>query len=64
MDGRTTQTTIPKDKAMQTWQDSTGDITIEGKAVASRNAFKGGFRQELKTLIQLLRNQQISINEL
>ena len=64
MDGRATQTTITKDKAMQTWQHSTGDITIEGKAVASRNAFKGGFRQELKTLRQMLRNQQISINKL
>ena len=64
MDNRATQTTITKDKAMQTWQHSTGDITIEGKTVASRNAFKGGFRQDLKTLRQLLRSQRISINEL
>ena len=48
----------------QPWQHSTGARTAEGKAKASRNAFKGGFRQELKTLRQLLRNQQSSINEL
>ena len=48
----------------QPWQHSTGARTNGDKAVASRNAFKGGFRQELKTLRQLLRNQQISINEL
>ena len=51
-------------KQWQPWQHSTGAQTIEGKAVASRNAFKGGLRQELKTLRQLLRNQQISINKL
>ena len=36
-------------KQWQPWQHSTGARTIEGKAVASRNAFKGGLRQELKT---------------
>ena len=51
-------------KQWQPWQHSTGARTIEGKAVASGNAFKGGFRQALKTLRQMLRNQQISINEL
>ena len=49
---------------MQTWQDSTGDITIEGKAVASRNAFKGGFRQQLRNLSKLLREQLIQLNEI
>ena len=43
-------------KQWQPWQHSTGARTIEGKAVASRNAFKGGFRQQLKELNQLLRD--------
>ena len=43
-------------KQWQPWQHSTGARTLEGKAVASRNAFKGGFRQQLKELNQLLRD--------
>jgi len=43
--------------AIQHWNHSTGAITLEGKANASRNAFKGGFRQELIQLRKLLRNQ-------
>jgi len=31
--------------------------TLEGKAKSSRNAFKGGFRQQLKELKQLMREQ-------
>ena len=42
----------------QPWQHSTGARTPEGKALASRNAFKGGFRQELKELRQLLKEQE------
>ena len=40
------------------WQHSTGAQTLEGKVKASRNAFKGGFRQELKELRQLLQEQE------
>ena len=36
------------------WQHSTGARTLAGKAIASHNAFKGGFRQQLKALNQLL----------
>ena len=38
----------------QPWQHSIGAKTIEGKAKASRNAFKGGFRQQIKALNKLL----------
>lgn len=48
----------------QPWQHSTGARTIEGKAIASRNAFKGGFRQQLKELRQLLRAQEQAIDEI
>ena len=47
-----------KIRQWQPWQHSTGARTIEGKAIASRNAFKGGFRQQLKELRQLLQEQE------
>ena len=48
----------------QPWQHSTGARTIEGKAIASRNAFKGGFRQQLKELRQLLRDAKQVLNQI
>ena len=48
----------------QPWQHSTGARTLEGKAIASRNAFKGGFRQQLKELNQLLRDQRGALNDI
>ena len=48
----------------QPWQHSTGARTIEGKTIASHNAFKGGFRQQLKALNQLLRDQRGALNEI
>ena len=48
----------------QPWQHSTGARTIEGKAIASHNAFKGGFRQQIKELNQLLRDQRSALNEI
>ena len=48
----------------QPWQHSTGARTLEGKAIASHNAFKGGFRQQLKELNQLLREQKQVINRI
>jgi hypothetical protein len=47
----------------QPWKNSTGAKTLEGKAKASRNAFKGGFRQELIELRKLLRKQDNSLKE-
>ena len=51
-------------KQWQPWQHSTGARTLEGKAIASRNAFKGGVREKLKELSQLLRNQRDALNEI
>ena len=51
-------------KQWQPWQHSTGARTIEGKAIASRNAYKGGFRQQMKELSQLLRHQRDALNEI
>ena len=51
-------------KQWQPWQHSTGARTAEGKAKASRNAFKGGFRQQLKELRQLLRDAKQALNKI
>jgi hypothetical protein len=51
-------------KQWQPWQYSTGARTIEGKAIASQNAFKGAVRQQLKELQQVLRDQRSALNEI
>ena len=51
-----------KIKQWQPWQHSTGAKTVEGKASASRNAYKGGFRQQLKDINQLLRDAKGMLN--
>ena len=53
-----------KIRQWQPWQHSTGAQTLEGKAIASRNAFKGGIRQQLKALNQLLQSQKNSLSKL
>ena len=53
-----------KIRQWQPWQHSTGARTFEGKAIASRNAYKGGFRQQMKELSQLLRHQRDALNEI
>ena len=35
------------------WEKSTGPKTVEGKATASQNAFRGGVQQELKMLAKV-----------
>ena len=40
------------------WQQSTGPRTAEGKARASRNAWKGGTRPMLRELARLLETQR------
>ena len=45
-----------KIRQWQPWQHSTGAVTIEGKAQSSRNSYKGGARQQLKEINQLLRD--------
>ena len=37
------------------WEHSTGPRTTEGKARASRNAYRGGLRPQLRALAKLLR---------
>lgn len=49
-------------KLWKPWKNSTGARTIAGKAKVARNAFKGGFRQQLKELNQILREQKLSLN--
>ena len=48
----------------QPWRHSTGARTIEGKAIASHNAYKGSVRQQLKELSLLLRAQKQAIDEI
>ena len=39
------------------WEQSTGPRTDEGKAKVARNAFKGGWRDKLRELARVLREQ-------
>ena len=47
-----------KIKLWQPWKSSTGAKTLQGKAISSRNAFKGGYYLELKELRKLLKKQK------
>lgn len=40
------------------WDNSTGAKTAEGKAVSSKNAYKGGWREELRQLSAMLKEQK------
>jgi hypothetical protein len=40
------------------WELSSGAKTLEGKAVSSRNAYRGGLRVVLREISALLREQQ------
>ena len=53
-----------KIRQWQPWQDSTGAKTVEGKAKASRNAFKGGFKKQLREFSKLLKVQRKELNRL
>jgi hypothetical protein len=53
-----------KIKQWQPWLSSTGAKTAEGKAKASRNAFKGGLMKEIKRLGLLIREFKKNLNEL
>lgn len=46
------------------WDDSTGPRTSEGKAVSSRNAYRGGIRSMLNDMSELLRKQGGVLNQL
>ena len=38
------------------WEQSTGPRTVEGKATSSRNGYRGGESEMLRTLAKLLRS--------
>ena len=45
------------------WEQSTGPRTEQDKAKVAKNAFKGGWRDEIKSLRALLRAQDRAITE-
>lgn len=45
----------------QPWKQSTGPKSAEGKAVASRNGYKGGQREQLRQLSKALREELASM---
>lgn len=45
-------------RACSPWERSTGPRTPEGKAVASRNAWRGGKRQLLREVARALSDQR------
>lgn len=53
-----------KIRQWQPWANSTGAKTAEGKAIASRNAYKGGQRTLMRGIYALLREQQRRLNEM
>lgn len=48
-------------RAWTPWKRSTGPRTDEGKARASRNAWKGGTRDVLRELARLLKAQRTTL---
>ena len=57
-----------KIRQWQPWTKSTGARTPEGKAASSRNAYRGGLRQQLRELSKsvndMLRDQQEGLNRI
>jgi hypothetical protein len=50
-------------RARKPWEKSTGPRTKNGKEAVSQNAWKGGWRDELRALRQMLREQDDSRRE-
>lgn len=46
------------------WEKSTGPSTPEGKEKASQNAFKGGWREQLRELNKILKEQGEMLDDL
>ena len=57
-DIRTSGATGGGNQGLETRERSTGPTSIEGKAKAARNAFKGGWRRELREIALALRTQE------
>jgi len=53
-----------KIRQWQPWNSSTGARTPEGKAIASRNAYKGGVRLLIKDIAKLLREQNDCLKQI
>lgn len=53
-----------KIRLWQPWTKSTGAKTLEGKAISSRNAHKGGTRAKLRLLSKILNEQRKVISTL
>ena len=52
-------------KNWQPWRNSTGATTAQGKAKASRNAFKhGAYSADMRMMMQALREQKDAIREM
>ena len=50
-------------KNWKPWEHSTGAKTAQGRAIASRNAYKGGVMKNIKELRRLLREQSKIIRD-
>ncbi len=48
----------------QPWKKSTGPRTVQGRAKAAQNAFKGGIRPQLRKIARTLRRQRKLQHEL
>lgn len=46
------------------WEQSTGPKSETGKARVSRNAFKGGWRPQLRELARVLREQREELDRI
>ena len=46
------------------WEQARGPRTAEGKAASSRNAFKGGLREELRLLARALKEHQTELKRI
>jgi len=51
-------------RRLKPWEKSTGPRSEEGKAVVSQNAFKGGWRQEIRDLRRMMREMDASRMEI
>lgn len=50
-------------RAWSPWERSTGPRTADGKATASRNAWKGGTRELLRELARVLNEQREAVRD-
>lgn len=51
-------------RAWRPWEKSTGPTTPAGKAAASRNAWRGGHRAQMRELVRLVNEEVRAAREL